>query len=667
MYNLRMLLNKQSKRMLAECLATEKIKIIYSRKVKTPSFDPIQRKLTLPNWVVSENVENLVIGHEMAHALFSHLTKEEIDFFEKHGFHALGEAVYKDNPHVGWSYYQIIEDFLVEKRMKEKYKGTKKDFSLGYRELMEKNFFGIQKQDEMLLIDKLNVYFKVRYSCSVPVQFTEEERPFVEKCENLNTKEDVLSVAKEVFQFCLNKMKSKQDENKESDDKSDVTSSDSSVGASNNSSSGESSVVNINTPVSQRTFNFNLNSTIDMDDTVKYYDCPSCDFLPIVTYKELLEKSKNKKQLYMERIVEYKKSCETSVNVMIQEFMRKKAAKDYEKSQVFKTGIINTNKLSHYKFSEDIFKKIKEVKKGKSHALILCVDWSSSMKKSISHTMDQLYRIIFFCRKMNIPFEVYLFSGNIMFTDIKPFPKKTRKKTDVDMIPVKMNNFSLFNIFSSKMNNDEFHKMLYEMVRHTLNIENDPIYDMLSTPLDECIVAMNKFIPQYKKDNNVEIMNVIFLSDGDSDPKEWGSTQSNNYIYYDGKSYRIRVNPTNTLLKILKEKTDSNVIGIYLSGQVYDQEKDSYKPRYCRTEQDIDQFRNFGYFCPSADLHGYDNLFVVAESQYDMNRSVIVDFQIKMSGNQKNKYKALEKFVKMKEFQCLMLRKFTECISDSIQ
>ena len=85
---------------------------------------------------------------------------------------------------------------------------------------------------------------------------------------------------------------------------------------------------------------------------------------------------------------------------------------------------------------------------GKSHGLILFLDWSGSMCEHISNTVKQLVNLTLFCKKVNIPFEVYSFieeSG-----DKRKYFFQTPKMGDLQF-----NKFVLANILSSRMNSRE--------------------------------------------------------------------------------------------------------------------------------------------------------------------------------------------------------------------
>jgi ACT domain-containing protein len=91
----------------------------------------------------------------------------------------------------------------------------------------------------------------------------------------------------------------------------------------------------------------------------------------------------------------------------------KKSATAYKRANTSKTGIIDPLKLSQYKYNDDIFKKLTILPDAKNHGMIMLLDWSGSMADVIKQTIDQLMNLVWFCQKINIPYEVYLFSSEI--------------------------------------------------------------------------------------------------------------------------------------------------------------------------------------------------------------------------------------------------------------
>ena len=55
---------------LAKLLATENL-LVEHKNVETAAFDVSTRVLTLPMWEASNTVYNMLVGHEVGHALFT--------------------------------------------------------------------------------------------------------------------------------------------------------------------------------------------------------------------------------------------------------------------------------------------------------------------------------------------------------------------------------------------------------------------------------------------------------------------------------------------------------------------------------------------------------------------------------------------------------------------
>ena len=168
---------------LARLLATENL-IVEHRKVPTASFDVDRRILTLPNWDrASSTVYDMLVGHEVGHALFTPCE----DWTEAH-------KCPKD-------FINVIEDARIEKLMKRKYPGLRKSFAGGYKELNDKDFFGIGGEDlnTFSLIDRINLHFKIGASAMLP--FAEDEKIFVTRTENAETFDEVCEIAVDVYNF----------------------------------------------------------------------------------------------------------------------------------------------------------------------------------------------------------------------------------------------------------------------------------------------------------------------------------------------------------------------------------------------------------------------------------------------------------------------------------
>ncbi len=168
-------------------MATENITVLH-KKVPTAYFDVQNRTLVCPMLKddMSSEMYDLFMGHEVGHALNTPVE----------GWHdSVSELgmIFK-------GYLNVIEDVRIEKEIKAKYPGLRRSFYQGYKELNEDDFFGLSDKaiNELNLIDKINIHYKV--GSFARVEFTDEEKVYLKRCDNLKTFEEVMTLAKELFE-----------------------------------------------------------------------------------------------------------------------------------------------------------------------------------------------------------------------------------------------------------------------------------------------------------------------------------------------------------------------------------------------------------------------------------------------------------------------------------
>jgi len=185
---------------LAKLMATENLTIVH-RKVPTAYFDIKNRVLCCPILKddLSPYLYDLFMGHEVGHALHTPLE----------GLH----STIKENRTLK-GYLNVIEDVRIERKIRDKFSGLRKSFFKAYNELMDIDFFGIKKRNiqELSLIDKINLITKV--GSRVNIKLTDEEQVFLDKALAVDTWEDVVSVAQEIYEW--SKENETRDENDES-------------------------------------------------------------------------------------------------------------------------------------------------------------------------------------------------------------------------------------------------------------------------------------------------------------------------------------------------------------------------------------------------------------------------------------------------------------------
>ena len=495
-------MKSQSQDILAKLLATENITVTRSN-VATASFDIKNRVLLLPTWKdFPQEVEEMLILHEVGHALF---TSEE-------GY----GVVFKEKRYLN-GYANIIEDVRIEKKMKERYPGSRKTFNSGYTQLNERDFFGIKDQDlnELLLIDKINLYYKAGYACGVT--FTAEEYEFVRKADQCETEEDVIALAEEIWNFSEQKIL-------EETDHSDITMS---IGLGDGDNEDEYDFLNssdedISDQLEAQTnkaFAEALDNQQDRESRTFYLEPKfeiSSNKSPIVPHKQILAKlqalsSPDRLEYIKRNANKFKAESNGIVNYLVKEFEMRKSASAYKRTKISKLGQLDVNKLFAYKLKDDIFKQIAIVQEGKKHGMIFLLDWSGSMSQYMHETVEQVINLAMFCQKIKIPYQVFAFTDGYGHDSDDTISTKSMHANGVD----NMHDFKLLELFSEKMNTKDFNSMLELLLSDPWNTY-DRSFRLNGTPLNHSLLYMADYIGEYIRMNNVEKMNLIVLTDGES-------------------------------------------------------------------------------------------------------------------------------------------------------
>ena len=539
---------------LAKCLAMENI-IVEHKNTETAMFDVERRVLTLPNWEkASDTVYQMLILHEVGHSLATPNIDWTLDY-----------------PKVPKDVVNVLEDARIERLMKKKYAGSSRTFYVGYNELNDQDFFSVKDEDlsKLSLIDRINLYFKI--GAFHNIQFNDVEEEFLTRISLAETFQDVLEISQDLVDYVKEKKKEEiqsmpeldnqlsgsgnqsqsnhnqseesigeneesNDENENAEDKSGQsqskpTQSNASGGAKPNEVTGRDNVNDLESKTS-RSFDEKskqLNENKHADNYTAYVELPEFDLSKLVLpneyihrlarqyYKQSIHNSYYESQVTFYN--EFKKSAEREVSYLVKEFECKKSADAYARSTTARTGILNTSLLHTYKYNEDLFKKVSVIPDGKNHGLIFILDWSGSMSDYILDTYKQLLSLIWFCRKVNIPFEVYAFTQDVnAYLEFDPTHTPTFEKKANVLIPE--SSFRLMNLFTSKVNNQELEKQLKTVWAICTSYQTRHGYvpnhmNLSGTPLSETMIALNQLIPQFISFNKVQKVNVVFLTDGE--------------------------------------------------------------------------------------------------------------------------------------------------------
>lgn len=665
---------------LARLLATENLNIEH-KNIETAMFDVSTRTLTLPIWEhASDTAYQLLIGHEAAHAIFT----PNVDI----------EKVTKA-PH---GYVNVVEDARIEKLMKRKYPGLKKIFYSAYEEFCKNDFFELKGKDISTLnfADKVNIYFK----CSnyYKQEFTQEEKQIINLISDAETFDEVIHASEVLYEYCkkdnitssvttkvtisqnstpsscqssntiqISACKSDGDSQstKESSGESDdgLADQNETLDTKNseegNSDSQKETETEMSSSASQRNEVISTMQALErsvkslvsqhrLSDDLVYLTIPQLNLDSIIVKNKNVHDclirhwGNSLKVSYDSDYLKFKKSAQKEVNYLVKEFECKKAAEAYSRSSESKSGILDTNLLYSYKFNNDIFKKITTVMDGKNHGLMFILDWSGSMDDIMLDTCKQLYNLIWFCKKVSIPFEVYAFTTNWQNTGKQYEPKNNTLGL--------YGRFNLLNIISSRVNSftlDLHMKHIYRIASHyksrsynygTFNIPNGLC--LSGTPLNESLLALHKIIPEFKNKTRVDKVQCVVLTDGECSDLPMHITRpnahglgttviSNNcYLrdlklkttykfsaasYYSNESHKF----TNVLLRNLRDNFPTvNFIGIRLLSNY---EYTSFIKKYSdgKSEEYFDQWKKTKS-C-SIKTIGYHTYFGIASSSLSEN------------------------------------------------
>jgi hypothetical protein len=554
--------NHEIKSQLAKLLATEDL-VVEHKKVETACFNVHTRVLTLPMWEKASNtVYDLLVGHEVGHALF---TPDE-DWIQER----------KIPP----QFVNVVEDARVEKLMKRKYAGLAKTFYKGYEELSDEDFFQLEDQDIATynLADRANLYFKIGNFLSL--DFNVEEKEIIDLIDVCETFADVLNASEILYKYCKQK---KQEETKVNLDSHENQSSGSSsnnspasdfadqqegennqpeMEGSGGSGTEESTEKESKETVGEQggeTFEPEVKTAQSLEDALKdlvnqdgwentYVEIPKLNVKQIIVSNTQIHNiCKQSWAHYLDTNVyepgqifgevdkdfrEFKRSAQKEVNYLVKEFECRKSADSYARATTARTGVLDCTKLHTYKYNEDLFRKVTTLANGKNHGLVFVLDWSGSMSRVMLDTVKQLFNLIWFCKKVGIPFEVYAFTNSYPIIKYdennKPiFPEPLYEKKE-GLLRVE-EYFSLMNILTSKTNGKTLEDQMLNIYRIACNFSDHPGcryvvpvgLDLSGTPLNEALIALHEILPTFQKDNNLQKVQCVILTDGEAAPLKY--------------------------------------------------------------------------------------------------------------------------------------------------
>jgi hypothetical protein len=557
--------NLEVKGMLARLLATEDI-VVEHKKVETACFNVHTRVLTLPMWEkASNNIYDLLVAHECGHSI--HTPDED----------------WTEQVKVPPQFVNVVEDARIEKLMKRRYAGLAKTFFTGYKELNDEDFFQLENEDTSTynLADRANLYFKVGNFLSL--NFTVEEWEIIDQIGTAETFSEALDAAEVLYKYCKQKQQEEtkinldsheipqsggnspasdfSDQQEVDNDQPEIESGD---GASSDQTGEQKSQEQqqkqkVKSEQGGETSEPEVKTVGNLEKALKdlvnrdgwenvYLEIPKLNVNQIIVNNiEIHNQCKQSWASYLDHTEysheeifgevdkdfrEFKRSAQKEVNYLVKEFECRKAADSYARATTARTGVLDCSKLHTYKYNEDLFRKVTTLANGKNHGLVFILDWSGSMSRVMLDTVKQLFNLIWFCKKVNIPFEVYAFTNDY------PVFKYDRNNTSIMSQPLYQKkdgsihiaeHFSLMNMFTSKINGKTLEDQMLNIYRIARSFSDEyysryavPVGLSLSgTPLNESLVALHEILPIFQKENKLQKVQCVILTDGEAAPLKY--------------------------------------------------------------------------------------------------------------------------------------------------
>ena len=719
------IVNFDTKSQLAKLIATENIEVQHN-KVKTASFDTLNRILTLPLFKQqSGDVYDMLIAHECAHALWTPTD---------------GWAKLKDDNELR-SYVNVLEDCRIDRMIQNKYPGVVKNYINGFDILDKQDFFGIKDKDinkDLMLIDKINLFYKS--SKRLPIHFSFVDKKWLGKIDNLKSFDDVVNLAKSLLNWQKKQVEEMKklpdfdlhsiskvyklgdDENMDSDDTEtseqsqntddkleDKVSGDYKETEDTGEDKKDTDTVQGSNPeaevgggdgvapdklkaITNDSYEKQMQNLYDTGENAQklnYFSLPNAMLdKAVVSNKKFL---KDMRSYAAQECKKYPQSMEyfnwlkdaykkfkndnkKTVMYLVKEFEMKKSATAYKRATTDKTGVIDPLKLKEYKYSDDIFKKLTILPDAKNHGMMMLLDWSGSMCDTIQQTTEQLMNLVWFCQKVNIPFEVYAFSSEYKIDRYtKNSGEKTFKYKSGNGIMSDVRLICLANSNCKKKELDESLMHLWHMSqcytdRYSRGFEKGykgdryympSEYYLGSTPLNEALVVLDKMIPMFKDKHKIEKMSLVTLTDGGAnhafnekmlmtDKGISGVNMGYNppvikvgkkqYTFKNHKDHYRSHNTTGLLLDIIKKSHNISTIGFYVTKRFKQWNITNLMPEGMNWEQRDQWFAKLRTSMNKqryADVHhlGYDKYFLLNGKKLNVENTDLSNINDKMKAS----------------------------------
>ena len=511
----------------ARALATENISFAFDSNAETASFDTKSRHLIMPVWKVSEVVQTMLVAHEISHALWTPYDRHQeiLSECEKQGYHIpLLQQI-----------ANTIEDVRIEKLMKDKYPGTRRDFFLGYKEIVDADLFKFSQMDwsRANLINRLNAHMKWGVPGFMDLNLSPEEQGFADMIDAVETFDQVYDVAKRIYEHPsmqsiaeqLKKMQSEKDVNGEGDPNGQPI--------KGKGSPTDKMVKGLITGAAEEFAHGNGDefqaATLIITGLKDYRK----SIVPTSVVRQQLEDRNNNNPSPLPAYREFVKESDAFVRQLVAQFERRKAADEIRRERPKQTGMLNLDRLHQYRTHDDIFISKIVKQDGKNHGIVFLMDFSGSMDCHLKACFLQTLQLIWFCEKAKIPFEVFAFTELHRMRYDEAFRKAyedhhrkhgTTEGFDFDEGTLlrecpngmRIATTKLINLCSSTDKSEDRERTLaYLYATLVERTHSRPeVLHLGGTPTVEAVAIASEFMKDWVTANNIQIPTLMVVTDG---------------------------------------------------------------------------------------------------------------------------------------------------------
>ena len=394
---------------------------------------------------------------------------------------------------------------------------------------------------------------------------------------------------------------------------------------------------------------------------------------------------------HKEEFKQYLKTVKQSVNFAVKEFEMRKAAFRYTRAQTAKTGSVDVNRLWSYKTNDDIFARVTKLADSKNHGMMMLIDYSGSMSECMTNVMDQLLHLVVFCKTINIPFDVYGFTNSNPQLSQWLHLEDEGANYSIDQIESEVHHggLSLPQVIASTLKKGDYEEALFHIYLRKVLAKREwgfyeryvlaPEEEYGSTPLNQSLIAAHRMVDKFKRNNNIDNMNFVVISDGDTNGISIVKNSKRDYTLtetYKGALVNImgehvkledtRKGGTQSLLENLQKKFGCTTIGFFLADGAHNFK---YKIEDCDEETYYDSSNMRKYQkeynkkkCVTfTDTLGYNEFYVLKSKRLETDAEEFVTAEDASKGQLTTAFK---KFSKSKKLNKTLLTNFGKAVAE---